>query len=282
MTKFSFGNVLLLLLAALALGPTVIQAQENTPQLDTISESGTVASSTSNTVVVRLENGTYQLYTFDRYTVKPATIPAGTRVRVQSVASDDPAYRLARSITVGEPPPAASGAGTDTQPSVVPPSIRDVENDIAREARRFRVGARAGVALDPEMVMVGAHAQMGPFFHRDLSFRPNFDFGFGEITTLFALNLEAAFRLPLSSRYGRWSAYAGVGPGFNFSHQNFERDVTNGDNGTSRIDFGDFNTDVGLNIFGGIQYRSGMFIELKTSVYSRPAPTLRILFGYNF
>lgn len=34
--------------------------------------------------------------------------------------------------------------------------------------------------------------------------------------------------------------------------------------------------------WGGIRYRSGMFMELKTTVYSDPSPTLRLILGYNF
>jgi hypothetical protein len=69
----------------------------------------------------------------------------------------------------------------------------------------------------------------------------------------------------------------GVGPGVNLLHQNFERTERD-----KRIDFGDFHSDVGLNILGGIRYRSGMFMELKTTVYSDPAPTFRMIVGYNF
>jgi hypothetical protein len=104
------------------------------------------------------------------------------------------------------------------------------------------------------------------------------EFAYGEVTALFALNLEAIYRLPVSSRTGRWSTYVGVGPAFTFLHQNFEKDTGGG----NRIDFGDFHYDVGLNILGGLRYRSGMFTELKTSVYAKPAPTLRLIVGYNF
>jgi hypothetical protein len=31
-----------------------------------------------------------------------------------------------------------------------------------------------------------------------------------------------------------------------------------------------------------MQSRRGMFVELKTSLYSGPAPKLRVIFGYNF
>jgi hypothetical protein len=128
------------------------------------------------------------------------------------------------------------------------------------------------------LILVGVHAQVGRFFNRDIYFRPNVEFAFGEVTALFALNPEVIYRLPVSSREGRWSTYVGFGPGFNFLHQDFERIDGSG----SRIDFGDFKSDVGLNILGGLRYRTGMFVELKTSVYSDPSPTLRMIVGYNF
>ena len=237
---------------------------------------GTVVSSTRNTLVVRRDNGTYQLFTFDTNTVRPASLTGGTRVRVESSASDDPGYRIAHSIntlTAGQSASAAAGNA-----NVVPPAIRGLERDIERQARRYRVGFRAGVALDPEVLVVGVQGQIGPIFRSNISFRPNVEFGFGEVTALFALNPEFIYRLPVSSAQGRWSAYLGAGPGFTFLHQNFDRTTGEG----RRVDFGEFHSSTGLNILGGIQHRRGTFVELKTSVYAAPAPTLRLIFGYNF
>jgi hypothetical protein len=67
-----------------------------------------------------------------------------------------------------------------------------------------------------------------------------------------------------------------AGLGINLLHQNFERD-----NGGSRIDFGDFRSDTVLNMLAGVRHRVGTFLELKTSVYSAPSPTLRLMVGYN-
>ena len=236
---------------------------------------GTVASSSRNTLTVRNGNGQYQLFLVDRNTRKPATLPQGSGVRVTSTSSDEPGVRLASQITAVEPSAANQSTADIT---VVPPEIRRVERDIERQARRFQLGVRAGVALDPELVLIGAQVLIGPFFSQDVFFRPNVEFAYGEVTALFALNPEVIYRLPMSSRQGRWSTYVGVGPGFNFVHQNFERVDGTG----KRIDFGDFHSDVGLNILGGIRYRGGMFAELKTSVYSDPSPTLRLMVGYNF
>ena len=252
--------------------------QSNQGQDDEGSITGSVVSSTRSTMVVRLDNGSYRLFTFDAATVRPASLASGTRVRVGSVAADDPDYRLATTVVVEQnAAPSQSGSARQTGPDVVPPTVRRLERDIARQARRYRVGVRGGVALDPEVLVVGVQGQIGPIFNSAISFRPSVEFGFGEVTALFALNPEFIYRLPVTSRQGRWSAYAGAGPGFTFLHQNFNRT-----SGSSRIDFGEFHSSTGLNIFGGLQYRTGTFVELKTSVYASPAPTLRLVFGYNF
>jgi len=166
----------------------------------------------------------------------------------------------------------------DAEDDIVPNEVRRVERSIQRQARKYQAGVRAGVALDPELVLFGVHGQVGPFFHRDVFLRPTVEFGIGEVTTLFAIHPDIIYRLPISERYGRWSAYVGAGPGFNFLHQNFERRT-----GDDRdIDFGQFHGDTGLNILGGVSHRNGMFAELRTSVYTGPSPTLRLSFGYNF
>lgn len=252
------------------------RSQERSSSRDVMTSTGTVASSTRNTLVLRDDDGQYMLFVYERDATRPAKIAAGSQVRVTWTAGDEPGVRVARNVAVAAAaaPGAAAPAATA---DVVPPEVRRLERDIERQARRYQAGVRAGVALDPELVLVGVHAQVGPFFTPDLFLRPNVEFAFGEVTSMFGLNFEAIYRLPVSSRQGRWSTYFGLGPGFNFLHQNFERTE-----GGSRIDFGDFHSDVGLNILGGLRYRTGMFVELKASVYSDPAPTLRMIVGYNF
>jgi hypothetical protein len=235
---------------------------------------GSVVSSSRNTLTIRTSDGQYQLYVLDRTTKKPATIPAGSQVRITS--TEDEGVRYASEVVVTQQP--ATGASATGSSPVIPPEVRTLERNIERETHRFRVGVRAGIALDPELILVGVQSQIGPFFNKNVYFRPNVEFAWGEVTALFALSPEVIYRLPASSRNPRWAPYFGIGPGFNFLHQNFERDGAGG----KRIDFGEFHSDVGLNLIGGLQYRSGMFMELKTSVYSDPSPTLRLVLGYNF
>ncbi len=248
---------------------TSAQQQEHTSV-----NTGTVVSATTRTMVVRTESGQYVLFVFDRDTIRPRSIPAGSRVRVRSSA-DQEGTQVATAVTVTSPPAPQQGAAAASD-EPIPPEIRRVERDIERQVRRFRGGVRAGVGLDPELVLLGAQATLGPFFHRDVFFRPNLELGFGEVTTMGALNLEAVYRLPFTPRHGRWSAYLGAGPGFAFVHRNFEE----AQSGDRKIDFGEFDFDPGLNVLAGVEFRSGMFIELKSSAYSNP--TLRMMLGYNF
>ena len=245
-----------------------VHAQES--QLVTIT--GTVNSVTRNTMVVRAEDGLFRLYTFDRRTTKPETIPIGSQVRVLSYSSGDAGFRVVYVVTVLRPGPAPAGA-TPPEPDVVPLEVRDLEDSIQRASRKFHLGLSGGIALDPELVLIGVHAQFGPFFSRNLFFRPDIEFDFGEVTKMFGINAEMAYRIPITSRFERWSMYFGGGPAFNFVQQSF---------GRNEINFSDFKYDAALNIFVGMQGRSGVFAEVKTSVFANPAPSLRLLVGYTF
>ena len=90
---------------------------------------------------------------------------------------------------------------------------------------------------------------------------------------MFSINTEMIYNLPFTvgaRKYG----YFGAGPAFNFVERSFEQDTG--------VNFSDFKYDGALNILLGIQLRSGLFAELKTSVYASPAPVLRVLVGYTF
>src|SRR5437762_1537257 len=67
-----------------------VQAQES--QLETVN--GTVSSLTRNTMLVKTQDGLFKLFSFDRNTTKPATIPLGSEVRVISYPSGDAGFRI--------------------------------------------------------------------------------------------------------------------------------------------------------------------------------------------
>jgi hypothetical protein len=171
---------------------------------------------------------------------------------------------------------AANPTKPRVDPGPMPPQVGPTQQEIEREARRLRLGLRGGVALDPELIMIGVQSLVGPVVRSDVFFRPSVEFGLGEVTAMFGFNGEIIYRLARSPEQ-RFSTYFGAGLGINLLHQNFE-----GEEDGRRIDFGDFHSDSALNILGGVSYSSGVFLELKTSVYSEPSPTLRFTVGYNF
>lgn len=255
-----------LLLIALMLSIHPAKAQVSTAL------TGTVVSTGRNSLTVKTGDGQYVVFTFARGIRRSGTISVGSQVRITSAPTGEAGVRSASEIVVVP----ANGQSTSTA-ETLPPEVSNVERDIERSARRYQLGLDAGVGLDPEIVILGATVQLGPIFNPDIYFRPGVEFGFGEVTTLAALNAEVLYRLPISARNGRWTTYVGIGPGFNFTHQSFEQG-----SGSSRIDFGQFHSDTALNIIGGIQHRTGLFTEIKTSVYSQSAPTLRLIIGYHF
>ena len=231
---------------------------------------GTVVSSSGRTMVIRTPAGEHLLVVFNRDTNKPNTIAEGARVRVRS-RPDAEGNQVASSVELTTEPAAAAES---TEP--VPSEVRRLERQIERQAKRFRAGVRAGVGLDPEIVTAGAHATLGPFFHPDVWLRPNAEIGFGEVTALFALNLEAIYRLPITERQSRWTVYVGAGPGFNF----IDRDFEEAEAGEREIDFDDFDYESSLNLLAGLENRNGMFLEMKSAVFSRPQVRLQV--GYTF
>jgi hypothetical protein len=182
---------------------------------------GTVVSSTRNTLSVRSGTGRVQLFVFGRNARRPASIPVGTQVRVFSSPGNEPGVRVASEVTVVEQATPNEGAASSP---VLPPELRRIERDIERQVRRYQVGVRGGVALDPELVLLGVHAQVGPLFRSDVFFRPNVEFGLGEVTAMFAFNPEVIYRLPVSSPQDRTSTYVRAGLGINLLNQSFDRD----------------------------------------------------------
>jgi hypothetical protein len=183
----------------------------------------------------------------------------------------------------------------------VPAEARQVEADVESAVKRFGVGVFGGVALDPELIDFGAHATFGPIFLPAVQFRPGVEFGLGEVTTMFAVNLDVVYTLPGATRQTRWTPYAGAGPNFTLSHQGFELDTTDTSGGTTtgtttttttgtttatttstnnRFNFGDTDFSAGFNFFAGVRRGSGMFLELRATAYG--VSNVRLLVGYNF
>ena len=279
-------GLLLALSATLAMGQDTTAAPQGTPitQLPdgTTVTVGTVASSSPTSLVVKTASGQYILFTYAAEVTKPATLATGATVRVYSVVGDD-GLPTARQISLisateaanlGATPRAQTGTPADTDP--IPQSVRDLERDLSKQAKRYHAGLEAGFGLDPEIILVGVNARLGPVFSKSIFFRPSVDFAWGEVTRAFQLNLDGIVNVPVRGRGGRWGLYAGAGPNFSFVSENFER----AQSGENTVDFSDFKFKAGLNIITGLQYRSGLFTEMRVGVYT--TPTIRVVVGYQF
>jgi hypothetical protein len=232
-------------------------------------------------IVIRTDQNMYYVYEVTPQTVRTRVVEPGARVSVLTVASDnDPAPR-ALAITVlprAQGLGAAAGEAAQAEPNV-PQPVQQLTRQIERQARRYRAGVQGGIALDPELISMDAFATFGPFFSRNLNVRPNLEFAFGELTTLFGIHFDALYTLPGVTRSIRWAPYVGAGPSFTFSHRGFEETDVEGDE-ISRFDFDDYDWHNGVNFIVGARNPNGVFFEMKSTAWG--AANVRVLGGFEF
>jgi len=235
---------------------------------------GTVTSIGRGSIVVQTDEGRYVVYTVDRDTQRQQTPSVGSRVSVLTFSDEREPSPIAETITV-LPRSQGLAEASDDQRDPVPPEVRRLESQIERQARRYRAGVQVGAALDPELISLDAFATFGPFFSRNAYFRPNVEFAFGEVTTLFGIHLDGIYTLPGITRSIRWAPYVGAGPTFSFSHRGFE-DEEDG----QRFDFGEFEWHNGVNFIVGARNPNGVFFEMKSTAWG--AANIRLLGGFEF
>ena len=171
----------------------------------------------------------------------------------------------------------------------VPAAVQQAEAEVESAVERFGIGVQGGVGLDPEIIDFGAHATFGPFFRPTLQFRPGIEFGLGEVTTLFGINLDVLYTIPGFTRDTTWLPYVGAGPNFSLSHRSF--DTEDGDHvdidgvaddveDRSRFDFSDTDFNGGMNFIVGMRRQTGMFFEMKATAWG--VSNVRLLAGFNF
>jgi hypothetical protein len=248
--------------------PSAKSAQANTN--DPVVE-GTVVSTTRHTLVVRSDDQQYHLFTYDTGTAPHAAVKPGDRVRVNGTAPDNEGTQVAENVAVVQPASENPNSAPGGQVAPPPPQVGHVSNEIESEARRWHVGGRLGVGFSPEVFLFGLQSQIGPFFSPHFLFRPNAEFGFGELTDMFSLNLEAAYRFN-TTFHRTWTPFIAFGPSLNFIHQGASSGNTS---------FSNFDYKTGFNVSLGAQRRN-TFLEMKTSLWSGKAPVLRLMVGYNF
>jgi len=116
-------------------------------------------------------------------------------------------------------------------------------------------GVRAGASATPDQFYLGAHVDVTEVVER-FWFRPNAEVGVGNGLTLFSLNGEFVYDIPLKSST-RWVPYAGGGPAFLI--------------GTVRTPVGRVtDTGGGFNFVGGIRQRKGFMGEIKIGAFDSP------------
>jgi hypothetical protein len=123
-------------------------------------------------------------------------------------------------------------------------------------------GLRVGVSGGPGQFFVGGHVETKPLIDR-LTFRPNFEIGWGDSQTVLCFNFEFAYRLKFDSKPRPWWIYVGGGPAAVYTHV---------DNGGS--DFGG-----GFNFLVGVQHKKGLFAELKGGLGD--SPDVKFMVGYS-
>jgi len=137
-------------------------------------------------------------------------------------------------------------------------------------------GVRAGMSADPDQFVVGMHLNLGELAE-NLRFVPNMDIGFGDDLTIFTLNPELNYVLPIPEA-GR--LYFGGALGFVYSKLDADLDL----DGDGDDDLDDSDTDVG--IAGVVGYEPPLedlpiFFDLKIGITDE-YPDLKFMVGYAF
>ncbi len=234
---------------------------------------GTVTSARRGSMVVRSEDGTFQIFFVTSDTTRARRLRVGDRVRVATDQSDTDAAPTALAVEILEDGPPAAATEAEAQP--LPLDIRRLEAQIERQVQRYRLGIMGGVTFDPELVSVSVFSMLGPVFTPNLTLRPSAELAVGEVTTLVALHVDALYSIAGRGRQAGWVPYLGAGPNFSFSHRGFEDET-----GTDRFDFGEFNFDGGVNFIAGARRASGVFVELKATAYG--VVNVRVQGGFSF
>ena len=170
----------------------------------------------------------------------------------------------------------------------VPPAAQRAAADVDDAVDRFGAGVQGGVGLDPELINFGAHATFGPLFKPTLQIRPGVEFGLGEITTMFGINVDVIYTVPGFTSDTPWLPYVGAGPNFSLSHRGFETeegdhvdiDGDDADDDGGRFNFDDTDFNGGMNFIVGMRRRTGMFFEMKATAWG--VSNVRLLAGFNF
>lgn len=165
-----------------------------------------------------------------------------------------------------------------------------VQNAVTDAVKKWNIGVQGGIALDPELIVVGAFGSFGPVFSPAVRFRPGLYLAFGEVTTELGFDLDFLYTIPGSGN--AWRTYVGGGPNFALSHRGFTAETTTDTTPTptptdgntttettSRFDFGDTSFDAGFNFIVGASRGKGFF-EMRATAYG--VSNVKLLAGFRF
>jgi hypothetical protein len=181
----------------------------------------------------------------------------------------------------------AEPGGSEAAQQNAPPAAQRVQDDAQRLAKRYGFGVIGGGAIDPELIDVGAHATIGRIFSDAISFRPGVELGVGEVTTLFAINLDVLYTFERDSAEApAWIPFVGAGPQFALSHRGFATDETDHVDvggvpieGRNRFDFSDTDFENGVNFIVGMR-KQRKFFEMRANAWG--VSSVRLVAGFNF
>jgi hypothetical protein len=278
--KPDLARVLLLSFAFVCF-PTLLISQANPPaQAEQPGQAGQAAPQDTNTIVGCLNPGRSGLFSLrEEGTGFVITVTGHPDLQRYSTNNE---VRLTGRMTVQDGNDVFQVATVERLAETCQASVPFAlsQEGFNRAIGRATYGVRGGIGFDRELIYIGGQAQLGPVF-RNLWFRPNYEFGFGEVTKVNSFNFEFAYFLPMTARGSGsdtvedfWTIFFGAGPALHLAHENFER-------GDVDIDFGDWDFDAGLNFFMGLAKRQGFFTELKAGAYN-DATHVKILVGYSF
>jgi hypothetical protein len=243
---------------------------------------GTVTTMGRGSMIVQTDQGRFVVYALEPSFIRIPVVEPGARVRVTTASNDSDPAPVALSI---ETLPPRQGLAQQRSQNV-PPDVTRLQTEIERQARRFRIGLDAGVALDPELISINAFTTFTPFLQRGIMVRPNVELAFGEVTTLIGLNVEGLYMLPGLRRSIRWAPYVGAGPNFTFSHRGVDESefidpaVPALPADDDRFDFSQWDWNNGVNFIVGARNPSGTFFEMKATAWG--VATIRMLGGFEF
>jgi hypothetical protein len=120
------------------------------------------------------------------------------------------------------------------------------------------VGLQAGLSLDPDNFLIGAHWKSKPL-GESLFWVPSVELGFGDVTMV-AGNVDLHYEFKTESKL---APYAGGGGTLNWFDS---------DGGDSDVEFGG-------SLLGGIQLNSGMYFEAKYGLGD--VPDWKLLVGWH-